>query len=715
MEIADCGAACLAMVLGWFGKDVPLREVRARIGCGRGGTNGLALLKAARGYGLQGRGVRIEPVDLGYLLPGAILHWGFDHFLVFERTVRRGIEVQDPANGRRVISPDEVERKFTGVALIFQPGETFMRESRPVKPLRRYLRRLPPHWRVLGQVLLQSLLLQAFVLALPLLMRTIVDGIVPRSDRGLLAVLALGVGVILAFHFCAGVLRSLLLLRVQALLDTQLGIGFVDHLTRLPYAFFLRRSAGDLLARFQSNRELRETLTTRAITSLLDGALVVFYLVALMWTSVPVGGLVLGLGLLHVALFLFSRRKIRELTARSLDVQARASSRLIDIVGGMEILKSMGAEPPAVDRWSHLFIEELNVAIEKGKLQAWTDSLRNTLQIGGPLAILLLGAYLVVAGQLSLGTMLALNALGFGFLAPLSQLVSTAFQLQELRGHIARIDDILQEPVEQDERAAQSAPELSGQISLEQVDFSYSENEPPALTGVSVTIRPGQKVAIVGPSGAGKSTLARLMVGLYRPTSGRVLYDGHDLSRLDLPSLRRQLGVVAQGSHVFGTTIRANISLADPDAGPQAIAEAARAAQIHDDIVAMPMGYETVLSDGGASLSGGQRQRVAIARALLHQPSILVLDEATSELDTVSERRIINHLAQLRCTRIVVAHRLGTVVDADLILVLDRGRIVESGQHVELLARGGLYARLAGALPALDRPPICSRSFDLRA
>ncbi|MPY89043.1 MAG: ATP-binding cassette domain-containing protein [Luteitalea sp.] len=696
MEIADCGAACLTMVLASFGKEIPLREVRGRIGGGRSGTSGYALLKVARGYGLQGRGVRIEPVDLRHLSPGTILHWGFDHFVVFERTVRRGIVVLDPASGRRVARPDEVERKFTGVALVLQPGETFARESRRVAPLNVYLRRLMTHWRVLGQVLLHSVLLQIFVLALPLLTGTIVDGIVPRSDFELLQVLALGAAGMLTLHWCAALVRSLLLLRVQGLLDTELGVGFMDHLARLPYDFFLRRSAGDLLARFQSNRELRETLTTRAVTTLLDGSLVVLYLIALLWTSIPVGALVGGLGLLHVALFLATRRKVRELTSRSLDVQARASSRLVDIVTGMETLKSMGAEAQAVERWSHLFVDEVNVAIDKGKLQAWTDSLRNTLQVGGPLVILLLGGYLVLADRLSLGTMLALNALAFGFLTPLSQLVATAFQLQELRGHVGRIEDILQEPVEQDERAAQAAPGLSGRIRLEHVDFAYTENEPRVLRGVSIAIETGQKVAIVGPSGAGKSTLARLMIGLYRPTAGRVVYDGHDLSRLDLASLRRQIGVVCQGAHVFGGTIRANIALADPDATPQAVAEAARLAEIHDDIAALPMGYDTILSDGAASLSGGQRQRLAIARALLHQPSILVLDEATSELDTVSERRIMSRLAEMRCTRIVVAHRLSTVVDADLILVVERGRIVESGRHTELLERRGLYAQLAG-------------------
>jgi ATP-binding cassette subfamily B protein len=298
--------------------------------------------------------------------------------------------------------------------------------------------------------------------------------------------------------------------------------------------------------------------------------------------------------------------------------------------------------------------------------------------------------------------MLALNALASGFLNPIATLISTALQLQLLRSYLERLDDVLKAAPEQAKRHAARAARLGGAIELEQVSFSYGSLAVAGVRDVSVKIAPGQKVAIVGRSGAGKSTLAKLLLGLYQPSSGRLLYDGHDLAGLDLQSVRHQCGIVTQRSYLFGTTIRENITLQDPSISMLEVVEAAQLAKIHEDIIAMPMGYDTLLIDGGGSLSGGQRQRVALARALVHRPAILLLDEATSELDTITERQVQQHLAALRCTRIVIAHRLSTIQDADLILVLDAGEIVERGSHADLLVQGRQYAALVHSQVEMD-------------
>ena len=704
MEVADCGAACLAMVLGLHGRHVSLQQAREAVGLARGGVSAGDLVEAGRRFGLRGRGFRLEPEELGHLPTGAILHWGFDHFVVYEGSDRRGIWVVDPAAGRDRVPWARFRAHFTGVALTFEPEAGFQAGGARAGSFSPYVKRLLHHRGPLLRIVLLSLLVQLATLALPLLLRLVVDRIVPSGDAQLLLVIAGGMAVVVAFQVVAQLVRSFLLLHLRAALDVELSAGFVDRLAAAPLPFFQLRPAGDLVARYESNRALRHTLTAATLSTLLDGGLVVLYLVVLFVASPGLGGLVVLLGMLQVAVLLVFGGRVRERMSAELEAEARTQSHLVEMLAGIETLKPMGAETRWVERWSNLFVREVNAGIRRTSLGSVAGAVVSGLTLASPLAIVLAGAWLVLEGRLTLGTMLALQALAVGVLTPVSSLIQTALTVQEAKGHVARIADVLDAPREQDLASVRPAPALRGGIALEHVRFRYGEHEPWVLADVSLVVEPGQKVAIVGRSGAGKSTLARLMVGLFVPQEGRVLLDGQDLSGLEARSVRSQIGVVVQDARIFGGTARENVTLGDPAIDADRVAEALRLAEIQEDVEALAMGEETPLAAGGATLSGGQRQRLALARALARRPAILLLDEATSDLDTETEARITENLAGLRATRIVIAHRLSTVVDADLIVVLDAGRIVETGTHAVLLSSEGVYAKLVSVQAALPRP-----------
>ncbi len=720
LTATDCGAACLTMVLAMHGKEVRLDDVRDVLGSGRDGVTAHTILGGARWYGLRGRGVKVLPEDFDCLPAGSILHWEFNHFVVFERLTRDGIVVVDPALGRRSIPLAQLRKSFTGIALVLEPSETFDRATLPATKTQRYKKWLFSVRGYWPRILTMTLLLQMLGLATPVLTGAIVDRVVPRGDQHLLLVLVVGIVSLLCFQFLSVFLRSQFLLELRMLVDVKMSLGFVEHLVSLPYAFFQRRSAGDLMTRLNSNGQIREILTSGALTGALDGMLVCLYLCVLFFMDVRMGALTVAFAAVQVASFTFASSRIREQMTQELAAQSKLQSYQIEMLAGMETLKMMGAEMRAVDRWSDQFFDVLNASLARGRLSSRFEALNSTVKLGGPLLVMCAGAAMVLEGSLSLGAMLTLNALAMGFLGPLSNLVASGMQLQLLGSYMHRLEDVLDAPPER-ATPGQRVSRLDGRITLERVSFRYGPLAPLVVDDVSVQIEPGQSVAIVGKSGSGKSTVASLLAGLYEPTSGRILYDGQDLTTLDPTSLRRHLGVVTQKPYLFGGSMRDNIALADPTLGLEEVVLAARKAKINRDIVDMPMQYDTVLLDGGASLSGGQRQRLALARALATSPAILLLDEATSALDTITETRVQKELEALSCTRIVIAHRLCTVAAADVILVMDQGRIVQRGTHSQLLLQGGIYAELAAAqygeqaAPQNDNAPITERLPVLRS
>ncbi len=696
-EGADCGPASLTMVMRYLGREMSLDEVREIIGAGRDGADAASLVRAAESLGVHGRGVSLDVEALKFLPRGSILHWDFNHFVVFEEMTKQGARIVDPARGSRTIPDKDLRKSFTGVAIVFEPTASFEKRKAGAGRVAWYLNQIWGQRHLLSRIVMVSLLLRVFALAIPLLTAMIVDRVVPRGDHDLLFVVGLGVGGVVVFHTISTLIRSHLLLQLRTNLDTRLTLGFVNYLARLPFDFFQRRSTGDLIMRVNNNAAVRDMLTTHTLSALLDGLLVLGYLTLILWLHPTMALLIAGLGTIQMIVLALSRRRYRELTARALDAQARSQSYLIEMFAGMSTLKSSSSEGRAVERWSNLYVDELNVALDRGRLQAGVDAAMGVVNLASPLVVLVVGALAVMRGDISLGAMFAINTLAVGILMPLGTLVTAALQLQLLGGYMDRIDDVLNQDPEQTGDQTAQAPKLTGRVTIQNVSFRYSDRSPLVVRDVSVDIKPGTCVAIVGRSGCGKSTLASMIAGLYRPVEGRILFDGHDLARIDLKSLRRQIGVVFQQPYLFGGSLRTNIALTEPTATLDRIVAAARTACVHEDIEKMPMGFDTVLADGGSSLSGGQRQRIAIARALVHRPALLILDEATSALDAETEARVMHNLGKQKCTRIVLAHRLSTIANADLILVMDDGQIVESGTHADLVKRDGVYRRLVAA------------------
>lgn len=691
---ADCGVACLAMILAYHGRRISPETIRNQLGADRDGTSALEILNVARYHRLRGNGISLDIGDLGYLPKASILHWEFNHFVVFDGLYGDRIRIVDPRSGVLTLSREEFSRSFTGVALTFEPKADFDRTPGAAGMTWEFFKIILKKSGMLARILSLSGLAQIIGLGLPILTGILVDRVIPRNDLGLLQILMVGFAFLAVFQFLTAFVRSHLLLYLRTELDARMTLDFLEHLFELPFSFFQLRSAGDLMMRLSSNATVREIITSGALSGTLDGIMVFSYLLLIFVISPAIGGLVVLLGLLRVVIFLATRHRVRDLMAQYLARQANLQSYQVQMFNGIETLKAVGAEPRALSRWANLFVDTLNISITRGRLDAIIQALIGSLGFVSPLVILLAGGRMVINGEISIGTMLALNALAGGFLTPLSSLINTGLTFQQLGGYVDRLDDVLSATKEQDDAKVVQSPKITGHIEIENVSFRYSAAGPLVLQDVSVNIEAGKHVAIVGRSGAGKTTLANLMLGLYRPTQGRVLYDDRDLTTIDTRSFRTQLGVVVQQTHLFSGSIRSNIALANPEMPLDAVIRAAKLAQIHGEILAMPMGYDSLISDGGGSLSGGQRQRLAIARALANNPAVLLFDEATSSLDIENEATIQADIQELGCTRIVVAHRLSTVQRADIILVLDEGRLVECGNHNELVAAGKIYARL---------------------
>jgi ATP-binding cassette, subfamily B, bacterial HlyB/CyaB len=693
---ADCGIACLVMISRYWGKQFSVNRLRDIANVDRNGTSLRGLSGAAESIGLSTRPVKASLDQLAKQTLPAIAHWEGKHYVVVYEITPKHVIVGDPAIGQKTFTHKAFKKDWTGYALLLQPTAQFRDVKEDKTSFWEFFELLKPHRVVLAEVLFASILIQLFGLVTPLFTQLILDRVVVQRSELTLTAVGLGLLMFSLFRVAITGLRQYLLDHTANRLDLALIVGFIRHTLRLPLSFFESRYVGDIISRVQENRKIQRFLSGEALSILLDLLTVFIYLGLMFWYSWQMALLSLIIVPPYFLLALIATPFLQRISREIFGALNSESSYLIEALTGVRTVKSVAVEQTVRWHWEELLNKAIKTTFSGQVISNSLQIFSNTIEAVITTALLWYGAYLVIHNQLTIGQLVAFNMLLGSIIRPFQRLTVLWNQLQEVVISVERINDVLgaepEENLEQNPR--QALPMLLGDIRFDRLTFRYHpESDINVLENLSFHIKPGQMAALIGRSGSGKTTISKLVLGLYPPTEGRVLIDGQDMTSLSLQSLRQQVGVVDQDTFLFGSTIRENISLGHPEASLKEVMEASLMAGADEFIKKLPMGYETQIGEGGGLLSGGQRQRIAIARALLGNPRLLILDEATSHLDTESERIIQNNLTKILRgrTSLVIAHRLSTIRNADVILVLDRGVLVESGTHQELMNKRGQY------------------------
>lgn len=699
MEALECGAASLAMVLAYYGKWLPLEQVRFDCGVSRDGSNARNILKAARSYGLAAKGYRYEPNDLRRdgKFP-CIIHWNFNHFVVLDGFRGNKAILNDPAKGKYAVSLKTFDDSFTGICLLFEPTEDFTPGGKPPSVLAYAKKRLKGAGSAVAFAAITALITAITGVISPAFSRIFVDRLLTGKNPEWFIPFIIGLSFLGILQLVVGWINAVYSLKINGKLAMVGSTTFMWKVLRMPMEFFSQRMAGDIQGRQSSNASIAGSLVNTFAPLALNAVMMVFYLVVMIRYSL----LLTVIGILSVLINLVFSNIISKKRINITRVQMRDSGKLAGAtVAGIEMIetiKASGAENGFFEKWAgyqasantqQVKFQKLNQLL--GQLPALVSSVCNT-------AVLMVGVYLAMQGRFTVGMIMAFQGFLGSFISPATSLISAGQSLQEMRTEMERIEDVMRYPTDVPEDAPVSDnceyDKLSGNIEMKNVTFGYSRLAEPLIENFNLSLKTGSRVAFVGPSGCGKSTLSKLISGLYKPWSGEILFDGKKISEIDRSVFTGSLAVVDQDIILFEDTIANNIKMWDNSIEDFEMIMAARDAQLHEDIMQREGGYQYKMTEGGKDFSGGQRQRMEIARVLAQDPTIIILDEATSALDAKTEYNVVNSIKDRGITCIVVAHRLSTIRDCDEIIVMDNGRVAERGTHDELMKKGGMYAEL---------------------
>lgn len=676
-EAAECGLACLAMVAGAYGYKTDMTSLRQRYPLSLKGATLQHLMQLADQLGLAARALRLEPDELSQLRLPCILHWQMSHFVVLVKVKGQKVQILDPASGQRDLSFTDVDQCFTGVALELNPTAVFKKEDQRQKlSVRQLWSCVSGLWSALLRILLMSLVLQFFLLVAPYYMQLVVDEVLVSRDLDLLKVLAMGFSLLLLLQILTNTLRSWLVLHLSSVLNLQLATNLFRHLLHLPLSFFEKRHMGDIVSRFGSLHQLRELLTNSLIEALIDGLMACAVLVLLFVYQPVLASVVLVAVLLYALLRWVCYSPLKQCTEQSIVAQAKEQSGFMESVRAIQSVQLFSKQSQRLSLWQNQYSDAVDQQFRLGRWQLSMQAVHQLLFGIEHIVVIYLAALAVTDNTFSVGMLFAFASYKSQFTQRAAAFIDHWIEFRMLELHLQRLADIA---LTETEQSGENQPymQLQGHIELRDLSFRQSELEPWLFHQLNFRLSPGESVAIVGPSGIGKTSLLKIILGLAAVQQGKVLVDDMELSSFGLQHYRSQIAAVMQNDQLLSGSVLDNISFFNPKPDLAHLMHCAELAAIHQDIIAMPMGYNTLIGDMGSALSGGQKQRLLIARALYQRPRVLVLDEATSHLDVALEARVNQAIRQLKVTCIIVAHRPDTILTADRILLLQQGQLMD--------------------------------------